>query len=265
MPLRHTLSDAEWVRLRHAFRRRTRLGRPPRDPRTVFEGALWILRTGAPWRDLPVEYGPWQTVYGRFRSWVREQRIRRAVVRTLRRLRLDKTVWCLDTTVVRASRAAAGAPRRHGDQALGRSRGGWGTKLSVVCDGSGLPLAAVAGPGQRHDLRLAEATLRRATKYLGKPGSLAGDKAYSAPWLRAWLVKQGVRPVIPTRSDQRRDPRFSPRTYRRRNVVERLIGWLKESRRVATRYDKLLEVYLGFVHLAMLRRLLRVEGFSNTT
>ena len=69
--------------------------------------------------------------------------------------------------------------------------------------------------------------------------------------------------MIPTRRDQRPDPSFSRRAYRRRNVVERLLGWLKESRRVATRYDKLAGSYLALVKLAMMRRLLRQLEFSN--
>jgi len=229
----------------------------------VLEGALWILATGAPWRDLPARYGPWQTVYGCFRRWIADERIERAVARLLRRQRLDNAAWCLDTTIARASRAAAGAARRHGEQGLGRSRGGLGTKLSIACDGRGVPLAVVAAPGQRHDLRLAEATLTDAMRRAGRPRALLGDKAYSVAWLRNWVAARGIRPVIPTRSDQKPDARFSAQAYRRRNVVERLIGWLKESRRVATRYDKLLRVYLGFVHLAFLKRLLRLAEFQD--
>ena len=261
---RHRLSDADWERIRTNFRRRTRVGRPPRDPRQILEGVLWILATGAPWRDLPPGLGPWQTVYGRFRAWIQDARLRRLLIRLLRRQRVDTTAWCVDTTVIRAGRAAAGAPHRHGAQGLGRSRGGFGTKLSVVCDAGGLPLSVVAGPGQEHDLRQVEPALRQAMSRAGRPRRVLGDKAYSAAWLRGWLLRRG-RPVIPTRSDQRPDRHFSRSVYRRRNVVERLVGWLKESRRVATRYDKLLEVYLAFVELAFLRRLLRTAEFPNTT
>ncbi len=80
-------------------------------------------------------------------------------------------------------------------------------------------------------------------------------------WVRSWLRRRRIEPVIPTRSDQTPDRAFDARTYRQRNVVERL----KESRRVATRYDKLATTFLGFVKLAMLRRLLRMAEFSNTT
>jgi transposase len=98
---------------------------------------------------------------------------------------------------------------------------------------------------------------------LGRPRRLVGDKAYSVAWIRNWLRARGVRPVIPTRSDQRPDQRFDRGSYRRRNVVERLVGWLKEARRVATRYDKLAIHYLAMVKLAMTRRILRLAEFPD--
>ena len=131
-----------------------------------------------------------------------------------------------------------------------------------MCDGSGVPLAAAIGPGQQHDLKLLGATLQAALR-TGRPRRLLADKAYSATWVRAWLTRRRIQAVIPTRVDQGRCP-FDRRAYRRRNVVERLVGWLKESRRVATRYDKLAVTDLAFVKLAMLRRLLRM-AFPDTT
>lgn len=231
----------------------------------------WILSTGAPWRDLPARFGPWQTVYGRFREWVAKGVVDRLFARICHQVEacggIDRGLWCVDTTVIRASRSAGGARRcrRAGepdDHALGRSRGGFGTKLALVCDGRGLPLAAVVAPGQQHDVcsfrQVVDVAMRN-----GRPRELTGDKAYSVAWVRDWLRRHGVRPVIPTRVDQARDPRFKPAAYRRRNVVERLVGWIKEARRVATRYEKLAVHYLAFVKLAMVRRLLRVAEFPN--
>jgi transposase len=105
---RHSVSDEGWSRVRHFFRRRSRLGRPPSDPRTVLNGVLWLLATGAPWRDLPARFGPWQTVYGHFRRWVRDGRLERVVTRLRRVLpqrRGRGRLWCVDSTVVRAARA----------------------------------------------------------------------------------------------------------------------------------------------------------------
>jgi Putative transposase of IS4/5 family (DUF4096) len=70
-PLPGELTDAAWARVRSLFPPRARTGRPPRDTRTVLAGVLWVLRRHASWRALPAEYGPWRTIYGRHRLWVR--------------------------------------------------------------------------------------------------------------------------------------------------------------------------------------------------
>ena len=149
-------------------------------------------------------------------------------------------------------------------QALGRSRGGWGTKLHLVVDGHGTPLAATITAGEAHESRLAAATLEqvRLPKARGRPRTrprkLAGDKAYSYPAVRAYLRRRGILPVIPTRSNQRTNPRFDRATYKKRNVIERCVGWLKENRQLATRHAKLAASYLATVKLAMIQRCLRL-------
>ena len=147
-------------------------------------------------------------------------------------------------------------------QALGRSRGGWGTKVHLVVDGGGIPLAATVTAGQAHESKQVAATLEAVHLPNGKgrptcrPRKLAGDKAYSYPAARAYLRRRGITPVIPTRKDQRSNPRFDKETYRQRNVIERCVGWLKENRPLATRHAKLAVNYLATVKLAMIRRCL---------
>ena len=103
-----------------------------------------------------------------------------------------------------------------------------------------------------------------------RPDAVAGDKGYSYKSLRAWLRRKGIKAVIPERKDQRerraskpgRPLAFDREAYRRRNVVERCIAWLKEARRVAMRYEKLALHYLGVLKLAMIRKYLKT--LSNT-
>ena len=72
MPKRHELSNKEWERIASFLPERKSLqGRPRRDDRRMLDAILWIMVTGAPWRDLPESYGPWRTVYNRFRLWVK--------------------------------------------------------------------------------------------------------------------------------------------------------------------------------------------------
>lgn len=92
-----------------------------------------------------------------------------------------------------------------------------------------------------------------------RPKRLAADKAYSSSSIREWLRKHRVRAVIPTKSNEKQRQNFDREAYRGRNVVERCISWLKESRRVATRYEKLARNFLAMLKLAMIDRLLRAS------
>lgn len=156
-----------------------------------------------------------------------------------------------------------GGPSEAQDHALGRSRGGLGTKFHLVCDGGGLPLAVQLSPGQRHDSQLFEKTLeavripQRAAPPRRRPRRLAADKAYSSSSIRQWLREHRIRAVIPSKANEKPRRGFDREAYRGRKVVERCISWLKDSRRVATRYEKLARNLLGMLKLAIIDRLLR--------
>lgn len=166
-------------------------------------------------------------------------------------------------------------PNEPADHALGRSRGGFGTKLHLVTDGSGLPLAVKVSAGQAGEALFAEPVLDavRIAQTRGaprrRPERVAADRAYSHRRIRQWLRARHVGAVIPERRDQiahrrGRPPAFDPDCYRRRNVIERCVGWLKEARAVATRYEKLAIHYLGILKLAMIRRHLRLALANRT-
>jgi transposase len=112
---RYELTDEQWELLQGLFPRQKRGGRW-NDHRTTLNGMLWILRSGAPWRDLPDRYGKWKSVYGRFNRWRREGTFDR-ILRALQ-IRLDKQgkiewdLWLVDGSNIRASRVAAGARKK---------------------------------------------------------------------------------------------------------------------------------------------------------
>ena len=110
---RHELSDQEWELVKDLLPVPKRRGRKPAGARKVLDGMLWILRTGAPWRDLAERYGPWRTVYDRFSLWSRDGTFDRIIDRLQAQLdaqgRIGWELFCIDGSVVRASRAAAGA------------------------------------------------------------------------------------------------------------------------------------------------------------
>jgi transposase len=111
---RHALTDEQWELIEPLLPRRTaRTGRLPKETRLMLDGIFWILSTGAPWRDLPERFGPWQTVYDYFRNW-RKSGVFSSILTALQ-IKLDKAgyidwdLWCVDGASVRANRAAAGA------------------------------------------------------------------------------------------------------------------------------------------------------------
>ena len=169
-------------------------------------------------------------------------------------------------------------PHEPADHALGRSRGGFGTKIHLVTDGTGLPLAVEVSPGQAHESKYVEPVLNavrigrpRGGRPRRRPRAVVGDKGYSYPTVRQWLRAHHIHPIIPERDDQRkrrahrpgRKPAFDREAYRRRNVVERAGGLLKEARAIATRFDKLATQYLATLKLAILRQYLQVS-LANT-
>ena len=138
------------------------------------------------------------------------------------------------------------------NQALGASRGGLGTKIHVLCEGEGR-ITLTLTPGQRHESTQVEDLLDQVA-IGGKPGRprrrfdvVSGDKGYDYPHTREQVKRRGGRPLI---AHKKKDGSYPPEAegfdkalYRQRNVVERLIGWLKEWRAIATCYEKLAESF----------------------
>ena len=260
------MTDEQWRRLAPLLPpKRPRTGRPARDHRTVLSGILWVLRTGAPWRDLPERFGPWSTAWNRFRRWTAAGVWARVLAALQRRAdadgRLDWATHFVDATVVRAHQHAAGARGGQADEELGRSRGGFSTKLHLRAEGGGKPLALVLSGGERHESRYVEELLVAGrVKRAGpgrprvRPARLVGDRGYSYPTVRRLLARRGIRAVIPRRRDQRPDDRrhapLDRAAYRARNRVERLVNRLKQWRRVATRYEKRAAHFAAVVTLA---------------
>jgi transposase len=116
MPRRHALTDAEWANLEPLLPTNRRRGHPFKDHRLVIDAILWVLSTGAAWRDLPERFGPWQTAYDRFNRWRKDGTWERIAAQLLRQAdeegQIDQTLWCLDGTAIRAGRPAAGARKK---------------------------------------------------------------------------------------------------------------------------------------------------------
>lgn len=167
-------------------------------------------------------------------------------------------------------RRKKGDPEEPADHALGRSRGGCSTTIHILCDGSGHPLHFHLTPGQAHESTALEEVLEGADRQLldgdGKriawPLALSGDKGYRADWIDECLLDLGIHPVISSKESEDRDARpveFDREAFRQRNIVERLIGWLKESRRIFSRFEKTAKNFGGMLKLAFIQRYLRYD------
>lgn len=145
-----------------------------------------------------------------------------------------------------------GRRRKRGtrEQAFGRSRGGFTSKVHCIADAQGRPLAFHLTGGEATDCKNYEVLidLTEAT-----PAALLGDKGYDTDPIRTDLRTRGIRPVIPPRSHRITAIRWNKRLYRQRNRIERMLGHLKINRAIATRYDKLADSFLGMLHLAAFR------------
>ena len=114
--IRNRLTDEQWELIADVFPPRAATGRPPVDRRDVVDGILWIMRTGAPWRDLPEEFGKWGTVWDLFDKWNDDGTLDE-ILHRLRGTRVDlghvdEELWCVDGTIVRAARCAAGGGKK---------------------------------------------------------------------------------------------------------------------------------------------------------
>ena len=117
---RHQLTDEQWSIVEPLIpKKHAHTGRPPAEPRQMLDGIMWILRTGAPWRDLPERFGPYQTVYDYYSHWRHDgvfDRVLQALqIRLDREGKIDWDLWCIDGSHVRAARCAAGAGKKVSD------------------------------------------------------------------------------------------------------------------------------------------------------
>jgi transposase len=249
--MRYELSDYEWSGIKPMLPNKSR-GIPRVDDRRVLNGIFWVLRSGAPWRDLPENYGPHTTCYNRFVRW-RRAGIWDQIMEELATAH-DTAVQMIDTSVVCVHQHGA-CIAANKEQPMGRSRGGLASKIHAVVDTNGLPVQLGLTPGEAHDNRLCSVLLTGLTPRT----MLLADRGYDVNWIRVLASQRGAWANIPPKRNRKEAICFSPYLYRTRNLVERFFNKIKQCRRIATRDDKLAANYLAFIKLASIRIWLRAN------
>jgi len=206
--------------------------------RKFIEGIYFMCRSGCQWRLLPVYYGTWRAVHKRFKRWS------------------DRGIWeklfeyvkddpdmewvMIDSTIVRAHACAAGY-----GEALGRSRGGFSTKIHALTDALGNALKFLLTPGQRNDITQAKLLCKDV-----KNAAVIADKAYDSNDFIQSLNQQYCDPNIPNRKNRKKPREYDEHLYKERHAIECYFGKIKHFRRIFSRFDKSAQSYLSFIYFA---------------
>ena len=206
------------------------------------EAVCYALRSGCQWRLLPKEYGFWRSIHKRFKQWS-DKNIWKKLFEIVR-IDPDLEYLMIDSSVVRAHACAAGYGKNSQEkEALGRSKGGFTTKIHTAVDALGNPLSFSLTGGQRHDITQAPFLTE---EFVGE--FTLADKGYDSNAFIEILSLKGSIPVIPSRKN-RKEPRiYDDFLYEDRSRIECFFNKIKHYRRIFSRYDKCAQSFLSFLY-----------------
>lgn len=211
--------------------------------RCFLEGVWYVLRTGCQWRLIPSYYGHWRQIHKRYKIWA------------------DRGIWghlmsfvsdvddqqvMIDATIVRAHACASGYIKDGNDaQALGRSKGGFTTKIHALVDGLGNPIKFILTGGHRNDITQAVELLKEQHDTV-----VLADKGYDSKELVDTLESQGCTAIIPSKKNAKKPRQIDTEQYKERFLIETFFSKMKHFRRIFSRFDKTTSAFLGFLHFA---------------
>src|SRR5258707_12051854 len=211
----------------------------------VLESILFVLTEGCSWRAIDRPQARWNSVYQYFRRWCQRGVLKKVLTQFGPELAPG---WhFVDSTHVKVHADGSNPAGGQALQAMGRTKGGLNNKIHAVVNVRSQAMVIALSSGNQADISFAA----ELTDCLPENYTLIGYKAYDSSTLRQTAGAKGVKTCIPVRANRTTAVPFSAKLYRRRHRVENFFQRIKRYRRVATRYDKLAETFLGFVCLAI--------------
>jgi len=188
--------------------------------RKRIEAILWILRPGAPWRDLPVYFGSWQSVYDRFRAWTKNG-LWTAILRGPSKAGRDDEYLMIDSSAMRVHAHGSNPVGGQMTQAMGRSRAGLSTQVHMACDALGYALGFILTGANVSDFDQAKPLLRR---HLRPNAHAMMDKGYDSDAIREYVIELGGTAGIAVKQNRSEKPAFDEHLYRATSSHRKPLG-----------------------------------------
>lgn len=240
--VRLMLSDELWSKLRTIMRQNGVYDKS--HLRLTVEAILYRMRVGCPWRDLPLYFGKWNSIYKKFNYWSKNNKLMNVFNCLITEPNFENEF--IDGSFIKAHQHSTGAAGSY-HQHIGRSKGGNTTKIHMTVDSDGMPIKFCLSAGNVNDSTMATSIIDN----LAFTNNVIADKGYDSEALRQYIFNLGATPVIPRKINSKiGNDNMDWGLYKLRHKVENIFARLKHYRAIATRYDKLAENYASTVALA---------------
>lgn len=248
---RTMLNDQHWSKLLSIFRNFDIYFKS--NLRNFVEAILYRIRTGCPWRDLPKEFGSYNSIFKKYNRWCKNDKLMK--IFKLISSNADMEWVFIDASHVRAHQHCAGIK----DQDISKSIGGNSSKIHLAVDADGNPIEIIISDGTIHDVKIAPKMIEKLD--LSETEVCCADKGYDSESLREQISVKKTKANIPRKSNtQSNNDHMDWYLYKIRHLVENAFCRLKQFRGIATRYDKLKCSYEGAVALACIFIWLPLSG-----
>lgn len=240
--LRLMLNDERWSKLREIILQHRIYDKA--NLRMMVEAMLYRMRVGCPWRDLPADFGCWNSIYQQFNRWSSKNKLIRIFKALVQEPDLE---WeFIDGSIIKAHQHSAGASSSE-IEAIGKSVAGNTTKIHMAVDGFGFPIAFQLTGGEVHDAKVAPNLI----KILPIAEYIIADKGYDSDEIREQIKQKSSIPIIPRKKNSKTgNADLDWGLYKYRHLVENIFARLKHFRAIATRYDKLKRNYASMLAMA---------------